>query len=744
MKVIHLISGGDTGGAKTHVYSLLSNLLQREITVQLVCFVDGPFAEGARALGIPTEVLRHGFFGSIGHLRREIREGGYDVLHCHGAKANFMGAILRRSLDIPVVTTVHSDYKLDYLHRPFAAASYGVANRLALRCLDYRVCVSDTMRQQLIDRGFKPNDLFSIYNGLDFSRTLPETDRAAYFAEYGFTVAPEDVIVGIAARLDPVKDIPTLLRSVAKARERCPRLRLAIAGEGIQRRELEALARELGVERDVCFLGWISDMDRFYGAIDINTLTSLSETFPYALTEGALAKRPTIASNVGGVAMLIRSEETGILFEPGDGEALTEALVRFGSDPDFRSEMGEALYEYAKEHFSVDATGARQLEIYRIIRRREDQRRGRRDGVVICGAYGFGNAGDEAILDAIVREMHEIDRDMPVTVLSRRPRETRSHCGVNAYHTFNFPRMIRAMKSSKLYINGGGNLMQDVTSRYSLWYYLYTIRKAKECGCAVQMYGCGIGPILYPRDQKLVAKTLNRCVDVITLREPDSRGVLERFGVTEPEVLLSSDPALTLPGAPRAQVDRLLERAGIPLGGNYIAFVLRRWRGFEEKSKVFAAAAVYAYLNYQLTPVFVCINHRTDWEAAKLVTQHLSIPYHVIAEPMSSGVTIGVLSRMKAVVSMRLHGLVFAAGQGVPLAGVSYDPKVTAFLDYIEQDNYQELENLNAVNATGLIDCAIQLGNEGRELRRRTELLNQKESINREAAVRLLERSAST
>ena len=107
------------------------------------------------------------------------------------------------------------------------------------------------------------------------------------------------------------------------------------------------------------------------------------------------------------------------------------------------------------------------------------------------------------------------------------------------------------------------------------------------------------------------------------------------------------------------------------------------------------------------------------------------------------GMTIGVLAEMKAVVSMRLHGLVFAAGQGVPLAGVSYDPKVTAFLDYIEQDNYQELENLTVENASSLVDSAIQLGREGGELRRRTELLNEKENINREAALRLLERSAS-
>ena len=743
MKVIHLISGGDTGGARTHVYSLLSYLLHKGVEVQLVCFIPGSFADGARELGIPTWVLENSFIGSIGKLRRAIRKGGYDVVHCHGAKANLMGAILRRSLDVPVITTVHSDYRLDYLHRPFAAATYGIANKIALRRLDYRVCVSDTLRERLIDRGFKPNDLFTIYNGLDFSHTVPKTNRAEYFASFGYTVHPDDVIAGIAARLDPVKDIPTLLRALAEARRKCPGLRLAIAGEGMQREELESLVKELRLQDSVFFLGWVTDLDRFYGALDINTLSSLSEGFPYALPEGARAHLATVATNVGGVPAIIENEVTGLLIEPGDVQGLADALTRFALDPDYRREMGDALFRRGMADFSEEATGDRQIEIYNLLSRCEAHRNGARDGVVICGAYGFGNAGDEAILQAIVHEMRALDKNMPITVLSRQPRETRMTCGVNAYHSFDLFHMGRVMKGSKLYINGGGNLMQDVTSRYSLWYYLYTIRRAKKLGCAVQMYGCGIGPILYPRDMKFVSSTLNQCVDVITLREPDSQKVLERFGVTEPEILLSSDPALTLQPEPEVRVGRLMESCGIPADGNYIAFVLRRWRAFEEKSTVFAAAAVYAYLNYGLTPVFLCINHRTDWEAAKLVAQHLSIPYHVIAQPLSSGMTIGVLAKMKAVVSMRLHGLVFAAGQGVPLAGVSYDPKVTAFLDYIEQDNYQELENLTVENASALIDCAIQLGKEGGELQRRTELLNEKERINREAAGRLLERSAS-
>ena len=393
MKVIHLISGGDTGGARTHVYSLLKYLGQI-IDVQLVCFRGGDFADGAAALGIPTMVLDRGFAGNLGALKKLIRAGEYDLVHCHGSMANVMGAMLRRSVRVPVISTVHSDYRLDYLGRPFARAVYGTLNIWALHQLDYRVCVSDPIRQRLIDRGFEPNRLFSIYNGLDFSHVVPKTDRAAYFAQFGYTVHEGDVIAGIAARLDPVKDIPTLIRAVALAQKACPQLRLAIAGDGKERKKLEALTKELDLEDSVFFLGWVNDLDSFYGALDINTLSSVSEAFPYALPEGARAHLATVASNVGGVPAIIEHGVTGLLIEPGDVRMLAAYLARFALDADYRHEMGEALYRRGKADFSEEATGLRQLEIYHAVFRMERNRRdGVRDGVLICGALaGMGAA----------------------------------------------------------------------------------------------------------------------------------------------------------------------------------------------------------------------------------------------------------------------------------------------------------------------------------------------------------------
>ena len=734
MKVIHLISGGDTGGAKTHVHSLLQNL-SRGMDITLVCFRDGPFAREAAELGIETRVCSGGFFSALREVRRMIAEEGFELVHTHGSRANLAGAILRSTCGRPVVSTIHSDYRLDYMGRPLAAATYGVLNVLALRRIKYHVGVSDAMRDLLISRRFPRETTFAIYNGLDFSREPKRHDRAAFCARVGANVAPGDIVVGAAARLDPVKDLATLVRGFAAAREGHPELKLIIAGEGPERPALEALAEELGVRGAVTLAGWLDDMEEFYSALDINTLSSLSETFPYALTEGAAYRLPTVASAVGGIPRLIEDGKTGFLFAPGDWEKLGARLAQLASDPGLRERLGAAVHERAAREFSVEATCREQRDVYEEILEREA--RGR-SGVVICGAYGMGNSGDEAILDAIVAEMRAIDPLMPLTVMTRDPAGASARLGLTAVHTFNFPRFLAVMRRRALYINGGGSLIQDVTSRRSLWYYLFTLRAAKRLGCKVMMYGCGIGPVKRPGGVERTRRVLNSCVDAITLREPDSIEELARFGVTKPEIILASDPALTLPSAPAEEVDAALEAAGAAPGGKYICFALRLWPGFGEKAGVFAAAARHAHEAYGLTPVFLPINHLDDGQAAALVAEKLGDTPHVLLPgPMSSALVIGLMSRMQVVVSMRLHGLIFAAGQGVPLIGVSYDPKVTAFLRCVDA-GCVPLEGLEEGELCRLIDGAAARSGDAAALEENVRKLRAIEHRSMETAARLL------
>ena len=739
MKVIHLISGGDSGGAKTHVLSLLQNL-NKTITAQLVCFRDGPFAEEARAMGIPTMICGG---NNIPHLRREltayIKEGGYQLIHCHGSRANMIGALLRGPTGLPVISTVHSDYKLDYMGRPFARLTFGAINAWALRQLDYRIGVSDAMVDLLINRGFPPDRFYAIYNGIDFTPAPPQGDRLAYLRGLGADVDENSVVVGIAARLNPVKDMSTLVRGFAEGHKTCSRLRLVIAGDGEERQKLGDLARELGVEKEVTFAGWISGgMDRFYSALDINALTSLSETFPYALTEGTRFHLATVATAVGGIPYLIDQDVNGYLFTPGDWQSLGHYLATLGNDDALRHEMGEKLYEKASSKFSIQSTVDTQLHIYEEIIRRHNRPKRDRDGVVICGAYGRGNAGDDAILEAILQEMRAIDPDMPITVLTKDPKATRLTYRVRTAGRMDVLTWKKAMRHTALYINGGGSLIQDVTSRRSLWFYLHNIQAAHKAGCKVQMYGCGIGPVLREQHRQLAARVLNASVDVITLREPDSLKELQSMGVTKPEILLTADPALTLPAANSDEIDSVLLRSGIPPRGNYLCFALRNWKGFEEKTPLFGQAAQYAYETYGLTPVFAAVEKHLDPVAGRLAAAGLEIPHYFLDDAGSAGTIIGALSRMQAVVSMRLHALIFAAGQGIPLAGVVYDPKVSAFLRYIGQENFQDLSSLTLERLKAMIDQAVGAPVSPEAQAAAVQKLRQTEQVNMETARRLL------
>ena len=236
----------------------------------------------------------------------------------------------------------------------------------------------------------------------------------------------------------------------------------------------------------------------------------------------------------------------------------------------------------------------------------------------------------------------------------------------------------------------------------------------------------------------LAASVLNANVDVITLREPDSLKELQSMGVTKPEILLTADPALTLPAASEDEIDSVLLRAGIPTHGKYLCFALRNWKGFEDKAPLFAQAAKYAYETYGLTPVFAAVEKHLDPVAGRLAAAGLDIPHYFLDDAGSAGTIIGALSRMQAVVSMRLHALIFAAGQGIPLAGVVYDPKVSAFLRYIGQENFLDLDALTADALEAMIDRMVSSPISPEEQAAAVQKLRQIEQVNVDTARRLL------
>jgi glycosyltransferase involved in cell wall biosynthesis len=369
LRVLHLISGGDTGGAKTHVLSLVRSL-SRSIPVRLVCLVEGPFLEEARALGLDILLLRQRRrydLSVLGGLADLVKTDRMDIVHAHGARANFLVALTKRRLGIPCLTTVHSDYRLDFAGNLYKNLVYTTLNSLALRRFDYYAAVSENFREMLCRRGFPPERIFTVYNGLDFNAVSTFPPREAVLAGSGLTVDPGAPLIGCVGRLAPVKDYPTLLRAAAIVWKARPDARFLIVGGGGELARLTRLADSLGARGRVVFLGHRADPGPLMSVFDINVLTSVSESFPYALLEGARLRLPTISSDVGGVRDLIPDQSKGLLFKSGDHHGLAACLEAMLADPDGRKRMGANLYAFAKENFSLDTMAARHLAIYQRI-----------------------------------------------------------------------------------------------------------------------------------------------------------------------------------------------------------------------------------------------------------------------------------------------------------------------------------------------------------------------------------------
>ncbi len=705
MKIMHLISGGDVGGAKTHVISLLEELGKGN-EVELVCFVDGPFSQEAREKGINTRVLKkRSLFHVARNLKIYLKNKQFDILHCHGAKANVVSMLMGRA-SCPILSTIHSDPRLDYMGRPLANWTIGLLNRFALRRRDGWVVVSDAMKERMEGRGYDGGRMFPIYNGVSFPKKLPHKPRQAYLDELGLDWDESNVIFGIAARIDPVKDMATLVRAFALTVAVCPNARLLIAGIGDQEQEIRALADQLCPAGTVCFAGWVSDMNSFYHALDVNMLTSISETFSYAITEGARMRCATICTPVGGLPRVVIDGQTGYLVAVGDHERMSRRMTALAQDPKLRARLGSAIYEKVKSEFSVEAMGKRQEEIYRTFLNRKHRTERGRYGAVICGAYGKGNAGDDAILVSMIRQLRLQDRDLPITVMTRKPRETAVLTGVSTVHIFNVPAAGRIMKKSRLYISGGGSLIQNATSTRSLMYYLYSIRQAKKAGCKVMMYGCGIGPVTGEKNRRKAAQVLDRNVDLITLRDPESLATLRAFGVHAPKVRITADPALLMEGD-SAAAERYLERSGLNPDGLYSLFVLRPWDGTQEKLSAICAAADYGWERYGLAPLFYTLEPGRDDEITRTAVAMVKAPCRCLP-PIGDGAALcALMGRMGLVVSMRLHALVFACARQTRVAAISYDPKVSGFMGYLGSDCCVELADVTGQNMKNLIDRAM-------------------------------------
>ena len=308
--------------------------------------------------------------------------------------------------------------------------------------------------------------------------------------------------------------------------------------------------------------------------------------------------------------------------------------------------------------------------------------------IALIGYYGFDNIGDEALLEVIINNWQVSAKETnlwvfynPENISRRRQNESESSPGLNFVSRDNLLDVFHVFLKTKLFILGGGSLLQNSTSNRSLYYYLGMILLAKCLGNKVVLLAQGIGPIRGKFPQ-LLTRLVLKLVDKITCRDQDSIDLLKSYGINKAD--LTADLAYLLKASASA-----IAQAGVSKS-NSIGLIIREVPGFTDEQIVSQVlSSVQKHGLWDSPPNLILIPFQPeDKPYCSRIMEKIEASCNGCFGSVSLSETglkpslvLDCLAQFKLIISMRLHGLIFAKIAEIPYEGIIYDPKVKAFLE---------------------------------------------------------------
>ncbi|MEO5951112.1 MAG: glycosyltransferase family 4 protein, partial [Chloroflexia bacterium] len=294
-------------------------------------------------------------------LVRYIRQNKIDIIHTHLLASDVMGRVAGFVTRRPVVSTIHNArVDLDKEPRHQQLMERWTA-RLWCRRL---IVVSSMLREEVAEWfGMPTSRVVGIPNGIDTARFRPAADFDRGEVKQELLGGDYRMVLNVA-RLMPQKGQKYLVEAAARVVGTRPDVRFVIVGTGPLQDEVMALAGELGIADKIVITGIRSDVPRILAAGDMFVLSSLWEGMPLSLLEAMAAGCPAVATNVGGVAEVLKQGEVGTLVPPEDVEALAEAIGAYLDEPERARRMAEKAQAFAEENYGMDAMIRRWEKVY--------------------------------------------------------------------------------------------------------------------------------------------------------------------------------------------------------------------------------------------------------------------------------------------------------------------------------------------------------------------------------------------
>ncbi|MHB1127623.1 MAG: GT4 family glycosyltransferase PelF [Bacillota bacterium] len=369
INVMHIMRPAE-GGMKDHVLNLVRRHNSERYNIIIGCPPSAGMQEAFHDLGVQTyslelsgEISPQRDLRLIQSLTRVFIEHQIQIVHTHGIKAGLVGRWAAARAGVPaVVATVHN-FLYGEKVPPWRRAAYTAAQRWLARGTDHFITVSQALAGEITRKeGAPPERVSTIYNGIDLGRFQMIIDYARKKQELGLQVkAP---VVGTVARLIPQKGVDCFLRAALIVKFFMPDVQFLIVGDGPQRQELEEEARSMNLAHDVVFTGFRSDVPQILPLLNVFVAPSLSEGLSIATLEAMAARRPVVASAVGGLKEIVIPGRTGLLVEPNDPEALADAVLGLLKSPRKAQAYGTSAREMVEQKFQVQTMVKQTENIY--------------------------------------------------------------------------------------------------------------------------------------------------------------------------------------------------------------------------------------------------------------------------------------------------------------------------------------------------------------------------------------------
>lgn len=373
-KIIRIISRLNIGGPAIHTILLTSALNKNGYNDILICGkvskYEGNMHSFARdknvePLLIPElgrEISFKKDLKAFFKLYSIVKKEKPDIVHTHTAKAGVLGRLAAIFNGVPIKVHTFHGHIFDSYFSPIKSKIFLFIERFLALFTDKVIVVSETIKDDIVKRRrvTKDKNCVVIPLGLELEKFLNCQNSKGIFRKK-FGINDTMLLIGIIGRLVPIKNHRMFLDVAKKTKINSPntKVKFIIVGDGELREEIRDYAYELGLKDDVIFTGWAKDLVSVYADLDIVVLTSLNEGTPVSLIEAMAAGKAIVATDIGGVKDLVKTNVNGLLTIPGDIDDFYTKLIFFLNDAQKRKEFGKqgrisVIKKYSKERLIND------------------------------------------------------------------------------------------------------------------------------------------------------------------------------------------------------------------------------------------------------------------------------------------------------------------------------------------------------------------------------------------------------